>query len=295
MPIRNPFARRPGPAALQDDAQRPGSSAAVRSDAAHPGFERVDTVGSKASSAFSIRGSRKSQDTGEYKMSAVFTYQYPSPVEKEATWPRRYLARTSSDKSNSNINANEIEHFPISRESFDSYRRSFDISARSPITIPDTAPARQSLDSSRFAFRHHQQPRFPRSSLSDVQRRWGGAESSTLEDEEGGENFEEVGLTEDDGGKQQQQQQRRQAQQPQHKKRTFFKFGSDITGSSNGAAAATAPTEEAGGGTAMSRFLSPLSGGSKKVPGAAGQQQGAELGAMPERSLKGLQAQEVEG
>jgi hypothetical protein len=32
----------------------------------------VDTVGSKASSAFSIRSSRKSQDTGEYKMSGMF-------------------------------------------------------------------------------------------------------------------------------------------------------------------------------------------------------------------------------
>lgn len=36
-----------------------------------PGFERVDTVGSKASSAFSIRSSRRSQDTGEYKMSGT--------------------------------------------------------------------------------------------------------------------------------------------------------------------------------------------------------------------------------
>jgi hypothetical protein len=67
--IRNPFARRTGPA-IQDENQRPGS-AAGDPGAGHPGFERVDTVGSKASSsAFSIR-SRKSQDNGEYKLSGM--------------------------------------------------------------------------------------------------------------------------------------------------------------------------------------------------------------------------------
>lgn len=80
MPIRNPFARR-APAPLQQDdhdenQQLPG--AAATTDAAHPGFERVDTVGSKASPAFSIRtsgsGSRRPsrEDTGEYKMSGMF-------------------------------------------------------------------------------------------------------------------------------------------------------------------------------------------------------------------------------
>lgn len=63
MPIRNPFARRPGP---QDEHLDPASAA----DIAHPGFERVDTVGSKASSVLSIH-SRRSQDTGEYKMSGT--------------------------------------------------------------------------------------------------------------------------------------------------------------------------------------------------------------------------------
>ena len=77
MPIRNPFARRPG-ALQQDEHQRPGSAAseATTTDAAHPGFERVDTVGSKASPAFSIRssGGRRSQDTGEYKMSGMCAF-----------------------------------------------------------------------------------------------------------------------------------------------------------------------------------------------------------------------------
>ena len=79
MPIRNPFARRPGAALIPDENQRPGS-AAGSPDAAHPGFERVDTVGSKASSAFSI-GSRKSQDTGEYKMSGMSRPEFRSPSE----------------------------------------------------------------------------------------------------------------------------------------------------------------------------------------------------------------------
>jgi hypothetical protein len=38
----------------------------------------VDTVGSKASSAFSIRSSRRSQDTGEYKMSGMCRVSDPS-------------------------------------------------------------------------------------------------------------------------------------------------------------------------------------------------------------------------
>jgi len=67
MPIRNPFARRPGlNTSSTDENARPGSAAA-NPDVAHPGFERVDTVGSKASPALSVRSS--SQDNGEYKMS----------------------------------------------------------------------------------------------------------------------------------------------------------------------------------------------------------------------------------
>lgn len=66
MPIRsfNPFAKRPG----NDENIRP--ELLNPADASHPGFERVDTVGSKASSALSIR-SAKSQDTGDYKMSGT--------------------------------------------------------------------------------------------------------------------------------------------------------------------------------------------------------------------------------
>lgn len=62
MPIRNPFTRRPGAVVPADEG--------VYADREHnyPGFERVDIVGSKASSVLSVRSAR-SQDTGEYKMS----------------------------------------------------------------------------------------------------------------------------------------------------------------------------------------------------------------------------------
>lgn len=62
MPIRNPFAKRPELVIPTNENLRPGQ------ENNYPGFERVDTVGSKASSALSIRSNR-SHDTGEYKMS----------------------------------------------------------------------------------------------------------------------------------------------------------------------------------------------------------------------------------
>ncbi|PHH84897.1 hypothetical protein CDD83_1212 [Cordyceps sp. RAO-2017] len=192
MPLRNPFARRPGPVVIVPD-DGPGPQRDTRP---HPGFERVDTVGSKASSMLSIR-SAKSHDTGEYKMSVVNdsgVYLPPSPTEEKAQWPRRYLpSRTSSDTRSS---FGDIEHFSISRESFDSYRRSFDISARSPVTSYDF-PTRQSLDSGR-------PHRVPRSAMDRGHDR----PLSTAE-----ECFEDIGL--DD-----------HKQPPSSRKRGFFsKFG----------------------------------------------------------------------
>jgi len=143
MPIRNPFARRPD--ATNDENLHPTRDGP-------PSFERVDTVGSKASSALSIR-STKSQDNGEYKMSVVNdsgVYLPPSPPDEKGQWPRKYLSRTSTEAQSP---AGDIEQFSISRESFDSYRRSFDVSARLPV-IKQDHPARQSLDSARFP-RHH--------------------------------------------------------------------------------------------------------------------------------------------
>jgi hypothetical protein len=71
MPIRNPFVnpftKRPahGGEIYHDENMRPEQ---LSPKDANAGFERVDTVGSKASSVLSIRSTR-SQDTGDYKLS----------------------------------------------------------------------------------------------------------------------------------------------------------------------------------------------------------------------------------
>ena len=91
MPIRNPFARRAG-AVANDENPRPDSA---ESAGAPPAFERVDTVGSKASSALSIRSAR-SQDTGEYKMSGASRRPRPVPAASLAPQGR------SADRQRSN-------------------------------------------------------------------------------------------------------------------------------------------------------------------------------------------------
>ncbi|KAL2266595.1 hypothetical protein VTJ83DRAFT_5947 [Remersonia thermophila] len=255
MPIlRNPFARRPSPAAANpaiQDEKRGG-------DPAHPGFEKVDTVGTTRTSMSSmlsnIRG-RRSQDTGEYKMSVVDdsgVYLPPSPVEREAVWPRHYLARTSGDHRRSMSSAGvggEIEQFPISRESFDSYRRSFDVSARTPVRHGHRP--RQSLDS-----HPRMLPLFSsRSDLSSASSRsttsWGASTHITTPEEESETRFEEVQLDDEteegkdqrqkgylsglklgrgllghhDEHEEQQHQQQQQQHQHQQKKRNIFSFG----------------------------------------------------------------------
>ncbi|KAF5601444.1 uncharacterized protein FSUBG_8150 [Fusarium subglutinans] len=221
MPIRNPFARRPGSVIVQDENQHPDST---------PGFEKVDTVGSKSTPVLSIRS--QGRDNGEYKMSGMSTnpsrlpslmaspstsavgvvndsgvYLPPSPTEEKGQWPRKYLSTRNSTDTRSS--SGDIEHFSISRESFDSYRRSFDISARSPMPNGDF-PTRQSLDSARL-------PRLPRSAI----------ERSFEQPPTAEERFEDVGL---DDHKQQQQQ---PAPQAQPQKRGFFSKFSDKDSSSN--------------------------------------------------------------
>ncbi len=68
MPIRNPFAKRSDVSAgLQpyEEGIRPLSQNGTR-----PAFEKVDTTGSKGSSAMSIK-SGQSQEPVEYKMSGM--------------------------------------------------------------------------------------------------------------------------------------------------------------------------------------------------------------------------------
>ncbi|KAI5865033.1 hypothetical protein GGS23DRAFT_557343 [Durotheca rogersii] len=192
MQIRNPFARRSGllnGAEVKDENVPPGLSP---SESAQAGFEKVDTIGSMTSSALSIR-SAKGRDNGDYKMSVVNdsgVYLPPSPVDDKSLWPRRSVASRTSVDTRSSLG--DIEHFSISRESFDSYRRSFDISARSPIAVYDRP--RQSLDSAVF-------PRLPR---TPIRHRHFDQEPPTPE-----EGFEDVGLNDDQ-------------KQAQPKKRGFF-------------------------------------------------------------------------
>ncbi|KAM0287722.1 hypothetical protein ACHAQH_000253 [Verticillium albo-atrum] len=253
MPIRNPFARRPGAgvavqnenAKLTDDRLNPS----------HPGFEKVDTVGSKASSALSVNSG---QDNGEYKMSVVNdsgVYLPPSPTEEKAAWPKKYLssARNSTDTRNSSVA--DIEHFSISRESFDSYRRSFDISARSPMPSQDL-PARQSLDSHRF-------PRLPRSAFD---RKAVATEPPTVEES----NFEDVGLNDD-----------HKHGQPQRKRGLFARFGDSNTDLHK-----EVPSSQPNN-NAVSRFL-----GRKRGQSQSGQ--GAELGSMERpKTAASIETQEI--
>ncbi|KAG0649742.1 hypothetical protein D0Z07_3929 [Hyphodiscus hymeniophilus] len=196
MPIRNPFAKRAdvqtGLQPPSEDSPRPLSQNGTR-----PTFEKIDTYGSKASSAMSIQSS-KSQEPVEYKMSVVNdsgVYLPPSPPEKKSFWPRRSNPLGTSTLTRDS--ESDIEAFSISRESFDSYRRSFDISAKSPI-IPQESFGRQSLDSARLQ-------RLPRSAIGE--RRF---ERQPPTAEEG---FEEVGLNDE------------QAKQQTKKKGFFSKFG----------------------------------------------------------------------
>lgn len=145
---------------------------------ARPTFERVDTMGSK-SSVMSITS--KGDGPVEYKLSVVNdsgVYLPPSPPEKKSFWPKR--SNPSGTSIGTRDSESDIEPFPISRESFDSYRRSFDISARSPVLPHDIG--RQSLDSARL-------PRLPRSAVKE--RRF---ERQPPTAEEG---FEDVGLNEE--------------------------------------------------------------------------------------------------
>ncbi|KAJ5832240.1 hypothetical protein N7474_000551 [Penicillium riverlandense] len=93
---------------------------------------------------------RRSQEREptEYKLGVINdsgVYLPPSPPERSSFW-RRYPSARSANNHRDLVDENEP--FSISRESFDSYRRSFDISARSPVIHPDAS--RTSLDSRVF-------------------------------------------------------------------------------------------------------------------------------------------------
>jgi len=80
-------------------------------------------------------------------------FVHPLPTEKPGFWQTRSNSSLASSNYQSIFADNET--FTISRESFDSYRRSFDISARSPIPSFDAESfPRSSLESSRVSSMH---------------------------------------------------------------------------------------------------------------------------------------------
>jgi len=134
----------------------------------------------------------------------------PSPQQEKPTfWHSKSNISTTSSNHRSLLAENEP--FSISRESFDSYRRSFDISARSPIqdNVHETYP-RQSLDArrsvdTRRSLDVRRSRATPRSSMQQPRH----SESHEQVPEEG---FEEVGLNDEP--------------KPQPKKRSIFsRFG----------------------------------------------------------------------
>jgi hypothetical protein len=91
----------------------------------------------------------------------------PTPIDKPSGF---WSSRSNSSRST----ISDSEHFVISRESFDSYRRSFDISARSP--IPSASPeyetfGRLSLESQvsfgQLRFRQDRSIEWPRENFAN--------------------------------------------------------------------------------------------------------------------------------
>ncbi|EEQ30981.1 conserved hypothetical protein [Microsporum canis CBS 113480] len=175
-PFRNLFPRRPPAVNVEEASDEPGPLSAERSPArsSRPsltlGRSRVDEpneykMSGKASVIYTPLNSGSSGSCTLHKywltdylyrtthvvVSDNGVYLPPSPTETNSYWQR-----PSSRKASRNL-LDENEPFSISRESFDSYRRSFmanryhrlqDISARSPVSQhSDTAASRTSLDS----------------------------------------------------------------------------------------------------------------------------------------------------
>ncbi|KAH7130588.1 hypothetical protein B0J11DRAFT_255327 [Dendryphion nanum] len=180
MPIRNPFRRTAGAEAV-DEQQR---------NAADRDFQNTPVGGAKP---------LQIKEPAEFKLSEINdsgVYLPPSPTtEKPTFWHSK--SNTSTTSSNHRSMLNETEPFNISRESFDSYRRSFDISARSP--IPDCLDPlpRQSLDARRSLDTRHsldvRRSRAPGRSSLQQERRTGTTNEATAEEA----GFEDVGLNDE--------------------------------------------------------------------------------------------------
>lgn len=197
----------------------------------------------RPSLALGIKGSR--EEPNEFKLSAVNdsgVYLPPSPPEKKSFW-HKLPAGKSTTSSNHRSILTENEPFSISRESFESYRRSFDISGRSPILQADSYPSRSSLDS--------RSSRLPRSAIHSNQFE----KPRPTEEEE----FEDVGLND-----------------PKPKKKGFLSRFGDSTNNEN------TPPSQNGDSRPLSHghhgFMNHIPGMSGRKRGQSGT--GAELGAM---------------
>lgn len=140
-PFRSLLSRKPP---TQPDDPNAGFENALGNENAPP----RPSQDSQRSGPIGFRRSRE-EAPNEYKLSVVndsgvYLPPSPPPDEKRSFW-RRY-PKSSSSSNHRNL-VDENEPFSISRESFDSYRRSFDISAKSPVPQYDQLPPRPSLDS----------------------------------------------------------------------------------------------------------------------------------------------------
>lgn len=203
-PFRNPFGRKPpisNGVTVQDENLRPAPSYGPEKSPLREAY-----ANSRASSSLSIKS--KKEVPAEYKLSVVNdsgVYLPPSPPEKKGFWQRSPTSTTTSSNHRSLLNENEP--FSISRESFDSYRRSFDISARSPIHYPnESTTPRQSLDS-----RLQRQPGLNENGTSEPEPRKSAEE----------EGFEDVGLNDE-------------AKQPPKKRGIFARFGDNVDNQTTG-------------------------------------------------------------
>ncbi|OQO12158.1 hypothetical protein B0A48_02798 [Cryoendolithus antarcticus] len=138
--------------------------------------------------------SREEKARAEYKLSEINDSGVclpPSPGEEKKTfWGRGGSSRSTTTTSSAHRSLlADSEPFNISRESFDSYRRSFDISGRSPVIGPNegTRP-RASLDSRAFQPLPRSSATFARSPLPSSQQAQAVPQTTKEED------FEDVGL-----------------------------------------------------------------------------------------------------
>ncbi|RMZ85709.1 hypothetical protein DV737_g397, partial [Chaetothyriales sp. CBS 132003] len=136
-PFRIPFTNR-----------RPLNSPAPNGENIRPAAAHDSSLSSPyhSKSSLALNNKERSEEPNEFKLSSVDSqgqYLPPSP----STEPKSFWSKSPSCASNHRSLVSDNEPFSISRESFESYRRSFDISGRSPILHADSYASRTSLDS----------------------------------------------------------------------------------------------------------------------------------------------------